>query len=563
MLDAVNGYAYVQLRLHFKADLYPFYPPKVRLVRPKIAGFVPGAVIAHPHLHLRNWDPFRPIADVVAHLRAFLSTFARVDLACERNDPARFPEGAYDDQLSRLETSLARLASCGTSRGPALLPAHYRETYDQEAVAAAAAERTATTSTSGARSGSLGGSSDPGTSLAPDFAALLRGEEGAVRAAAEASAKVSAERGAREDATGPWAKGTGYGFDAKEAIGGGGGRGNGGGARGACWDAAAARTAQSAEDAAVQALVEEATRFIDAIPREGGGGGAEGGGGGAEGEGGGAEGVGPGARFSAPPAPEPEPVETRTRSKSRVKRKGKGKGDAAGNPTPAAAQTSSSSFAASLAAREMFPRARAPATLTAEERAGAETLVRGSSLCDFVARELRGCAFMDMVTRGEYYVSLLDAARALARSTCASSLLRAGGGEDRGGGVEGDASTTLAEASRQAKVYLRSLESTMAAAKDGEGRRAVGDSDEWRTQAAREAAMATRILETSDAVAAAAAEVAKATESETEARDGGETRKAEPAARGKGSRARARARRVRSGSVDDGRFRSRVRVGNP
>ena len=543
MLDAVNGYAYVQLRLHFKADLYPFYPPKVRLVRPKIAGFVPGAVIAHPHLHLRNWDPFRPIADVVAHLRAFLSTFARVDLACERNDPARFPEGAYDDQLSRLETSLARLASCGTSRGPALLPAHYRETYDQEAVAvaAAAAERTATTSTSGARSGSLGGSSDPGTSLAPDFAALLRGEEGAVRAAAEASAKVSAERGAREDATGPWAKGTGYGFDAKEAIGGGGGRGNGGGARGACWDAAAARTAQSAEDAAVQALVEEATRFIDAMPREGGGGGAEGGGGGAEGEGGGAEGVGPGARFSAPPAPEPEPVETRTRSKSRVKRKGKGKGDAAGNPTPAAAQTSSSSFAASLAAREMFPRARAPATLTAKERAGAETLVRGSSLCDFVARELRGCAFMDMVTRGEYYVSLLDAARALARSTCASSLLRAGGGEDRGGGVEGDASTTLAEASRQAKVYLRSLESTMAAAKDGEGRRAVGDSDEWRTQAAREAAMATRILETSDAVAAAAAEVAKATESETEARDGGETRKAEPAARGKGSRARARA----------------------
>ena len=529
MLEAVNGYAYVQLRLHFKADLYPFYPPKVRLVRPKIAGFVPGAVIAHPHLHLRNWDPFRPIADVVAHLRAFLSTFARVDLACERNDPARFPEGAYDDQLSRLETSLARLASCGTSRGPALLPVHYRETYDQEAVAAAAAERTAATSTSGAFSGSLGGSSDPGTSLAPDFAALLRGEEGAVRAAAEASAKVSAERGAREDAAGPWAKGTGYGFDAKEAIGGGGGRGNGGGARGACWDAAAARTAQSAEDAAVQALVEEATRFIEAMPREGGGGGAEG--------------VGPGARFSAPPEPEPEPVKTRTRSKSKAKGKGKGKGDAAGNPKLAAAQTPSPSFAASLAAHEMFPRARAPATLTAEERAGAEALVRGSSLCDFVARELRGCAFMDMVTRGDYYVSLLDAARALARSTCASSLLRAGGGEDRGGGVAGDASKTLAEASRQAKVYLRSLESTMAAAKDGEGRRAVGDSDEWRTQAAREAAMATRILETSDAVAAAAAEVATTTESETEARDGGETRKAEPAARGKGSRARARAAR--------------------
>ena len=308
MLDAVNGYAYVQLALRFKADLYPFYPPKVRLVRPKIAGFVPGAVIAHPHLHLRNGTRFVPSRTSSRTSRAFLSTFARVDLACERNDPARFPEGAYDDQLSRLETSLARLASCGTSRGARAVT---------RALRCAITTRRRSRSRRRRRSGrrrrpprglarALGGSSDPGTSLAPDFAALLRGEEGAV-AAAEASAKVSAERGAREDATGPWAKGTGYGFDAKEAIGGGGGRGNGGGARGACWDAAAARTAQSAEDAAVQALVEEATRFIDAMPREGGGGGAEGGGGGAEGEGGGAEGVGPGARFSAPPAPSPSP----------------------------------------------------------------------------------------------------------------------------------------------------------------------------------------------------------------------------------------------------------------
>ena len=49
--------------------------------------------------------------------------------------------------------------------------------------------------------------------------------------------------------------------------------------------------------------------------------------------------------------------------------------------------------------------------------------------------------------------------------------------------------------------------------------------------------MATRILETSDAVAAAAAEV----ENETAANGGGEKKKAKPAARGKGSRARARA----------------------
>jgi hypothetical protein len=28
----------------------------VSLVRPKLEGFVPGAMIAHPKLHLRNWQ---------------------------------------------------------------------------------------------------------------------------------------------------------------------------------------------------------------------------------------------------------------------------------------------------------------------------------------------------------------------------------------------------------------------------------------------------------------------------------------------------------------------------
>ena len=59
----------MQLRLHFKADLYPFYPPRVSLVRPKLEGFVPGAMIAHPKLHLRNWQ------DLVSNHRMLPRTF--------------------------------------------------------------------------------------------------------------------------------------------------------------------------------------------------------------------------------------------------------------------------------------------------------------------------------------------------------------------------------------------------------------------------------------------------------------------------------------------------------
>ena len=131
-LDAVNGYRYVQIRLHFMADLYPFYPPRVTLVRPKLGGMVPGAMAAHPRLHLRNWQPFRPIKSVIEHLRAFLQKFARVDLASELNEIERFPEGAYVDDVSRLETSLARLAACGTSCGGPLIPSRYLDMYSAE-----------------------------------------------------------------------------------------------------------------------------------------------------------------------------------------------------------------------------------------------------------------------------------------------------------------------------------------------------------------------------------------------------------------------------------------------
>jgi ubiquitin-protein ligase len=88
-VEAVNGYGYVQLRLHFKADLYPFYPPRISLIRPKLESFVPGAMIAHPKLHLRNWQPVLPIAAVIEHLRTFLARFARVDLASDMNDETR------------------------------------------------------------------------------------------------------------------------------------------------------------------------------------------------------------------------------------------------------------------------------------------------------------------------------------------------------------------------------------------------------------------------------------------------------------------------------------------
>ena len=384
-LEAVNGYGYVQLRLHFMADLYPFYPPRVELVRPKLAGIIPGAMTAHPRLHLRNWQPFRPIKSVIEHLRAFLQKFARVDLASELNEIERFPDGAYVDSVSRLELALARLAACGTSCGGPLIPSGYDEMYQEEI-------RMETESGASWRGYEEEFERDDADVV--DFARVL--EDGAGGAAGGAGgggggnrtrdAETPGSRDGKGAGPGPgstgkielkssseakadkrkeyWAKGTGYGHDTPRRAG-----KDDGDAGSQTWDAAAARVAQAAEDQSVLTLLVEATRFIEALPLN----------------------------------PSGKPGKTRQRA-----------GDDAGDDADAA-----------------------PPTLTDAEASRADVRIRASSLPQFLARELKNCSFMNMTARSAYYSSLMRTARALAESRCADCLLvdaAAGQGQGQGQG---------------------------------------------------------------------------------------------------------------------------------
>ena len=367
-LDAVNGYRYIQIRLHFMADLYPFYPPRVTLVRPKLGGMVPGAMAAHPRLHLRNWQPFRPIKSVIEHLKAFLQKFARVDLASELNEIERFPEGAYVDDVSRLETSLARLAACGTSCGGPLIPSRYVDMY-----AAETAMEKECGATGGYEAEFEGGDVDD----VVDFAKVLNedaGGGGAVGGAAGGSAvEDKGNKGDKGKMTGSlktkaagdpstnkgkghkpeyWAKGTGYGHDVK-------GDGADGGAQ--TWDAAAAKGAQAAEDQSVLTLLVEATRFIRALPL---------------------------AALA--------PGKSRTQVLSK----------ASGNLLESLGMSD-----------DDVP------VLSDAEAARAAECVRASCLSKFLARELKNCSFMNMTNRGPFYSSLMRAAAALAQSTVRDCLL--------------------------------------------------------------------------------------------------------------------------------------------
>merc|ERR1719239_1258883 len=129
-LEAEFGYNYIELQLDFSMDLYPFFPPLVKVIRPRLQGSMMLRVTTMEILKLTYWDPARDMKSVLMDIKAFLSTWARLDLTSERNDRARYPDGAYID----IEHHLLRLAlvSEGTPRAnkkyavtakPAVLPA--------------------------------------------------------------------------------------------------------------------------------------------------------------------------------------------------------------------------------------------------------------------------------------------------------------------------------------------------------------------------------------------------------------------------------------------------------
>ena len=61
--------------MEFKRGLHPFYPPAIRLLRPRCAAPLLGALSSHPMLRLRNWDPWRPQRDLIQQLRLFLQVW--------------------------------------------------------------------------------------------------------------------------------------------------------------------------------------------------------------------------------------------------------------------------------------------------------------------------------------------------------------------------------------------------------------------------------------------------------------------------------------------------------
>eukprot|EP01129_Flabellula_baltica_P006443 TRINITY_DN240_c0_g4_i1.p1 TRINITY_DN240_c0_g4~~TRINITY_DN240_c0_g4_i1.p1 ORF type:complete len:867 (+),score=232.37 TRINITY_DN240_c0_g4_i1:20-2620(+) len=94
-LEETFGYNFVELDIEFTLDLYPFYPPLVKVIRPRFQGFMMGRITSLDILKLENWDPIKNMSDIITLIKNMIEENATLDLSHEMNNIVEFPDGAY------------------------------------------------------------------------------------------------------------------------------------------------------------------------------------------------------------------------------------------------------------------------------------------------------------------------------------------------------------------------------------------------------------------------------------------------------------------------------------
>jgi len=61
------GYDYIELQLDFSMDLYPFFPPLVKVIRPRLQGSMMLRVTTMEILKLSYWNPARDMKSVLVN----------------------------------------------------------------------------------------------------------------------------------------------------------------------------------------------------------------------------------------------------------------------------------------------------------------------------------------------------------------------------------------------------------------------------------------------------------------------------------------------------------------
>ncbi|GAX75755.1 hypothetical protein CEUSTIGMA_g3198.t1 [Chlamydomonas eustigma] len=361
--------SFVKLIISFKRGLHPFYPPSIEVVRPHFKGSVATAVASHPLLKLGNWDPLRPVSELINHIKVFLERAARVDLDHPMNEVKNYPASSYRP----VEVLLARLNALSG------LDMHFEDNPEMRELC---------------------------TSIVQDQTRFdaVTSEDSRKRQCSTSKRPVTV-----------WAQGTGYGSGSNQTSG------------GSVWDSAASEVAQHARDEELRLLLEALEAEIRAdlqlgeeesphgeleqeaeisfpLPA--------------------ADGVG--ASTSADPSTPTSPFPFTAAD-------GVGASASAGPSTPTSSTllpychttftTISVGGATPLPVIMDMPKApRETQTITPDSQA-CVSILSTSCVIDFLIKELKVASFTDMCSRTSYYLAVIELARVMSMRQDSCSLL--------------------------------------------------------------------------------------------------------------------------------------------
>jgi ubiquitin-protein ligase len=97
------GYNYIELKLNLNMNLYPFFPPSLELIKPKINNDTLYGIMDLEFLKLENWNPTNSIEFVIHALYQIFEKYAVIEVNC----PLNGSETAY----LPLEYSLIKLST--------------------------------------------------------------------------------------------------------------------------------------------------------------------------------------------------------------------------------------------------------------------------------------------------------------------------------------------------------------------------------------------------------------------------------------------------------------------
>lgn len=85
-LNTKYGYNYIELKLKLNMNLYPFFPPSIELMKPKINNDTLYGIMDLEFLKLENWNPTNSIEFVIQALHNIFNNYATIEVDCPLND---------------------------------------------------------------------------------------------------------------------------------------------------------------------------------------------------------------------------------------------------------------------------------------------------------------------------------------------------------------------------------------------------------------------------------------------------------------------------------------------